>query len=408
MAIAPLSIAICGYGTAAQAAALLLRTQGHAISIFERSAVLAPVGAGFLLQPTGLAVLRFLGLAEQALACGARIDCLHGQNIHGRQVMNMRYADLGAKLHGLGMQRGALFEILKNAYPDVAAIKTGVEITRVDAKRGTLTDAAGNTHGPYDLILVADGAHSNLRSQFPQLVKRDQPYPWGALWCSVEDRIGFSRGVLEQRYRGSVEMLGILPVGRLPGELASIDRVTLYWSVPRESFAQFEQQPIQRWRDSVCALLPEAHDFAAQVAQPSQLARGTYRDVVMRRWREGRVLFIGDASHAMSPQLGQGANLALLDAWTLAQCLNDEATLDTAVAKYCALRSSHVGIYQLISRWLTPLFQSHSRSSAWLRDSTFYPMSRLPVVRSSMLRTLSGLQQGYFGVYDGIDVGNAH
>ena len=405
MPIPTLSIVICGYGTAAQASALLLRAQGHAITIFERSPILAPVGAGFLLQPTGLAVLRALGLAGQALACGARIDCLHGQNVQGRQVMDIRYADLGANLHGVGMQRGALFEILKNAYPDVAAIETGVEIVRVDAQRGTLTDHAGNTHGPYDLVLVADGAHSTLRGQFPHLVKRDRLYPWGALWCSVEDRIGFTRGVLEQRYRGSSEMLRILPVGRLPGEAATVKRVTIYWSVPRENFAQFEQAPIQLWRDKICALLPEAEDFANQVTQPGELARGTYRDVVMHRTREGRVQFIGDACHAMSPQLGQGANMALLDAFTLAQCLQNEATLDIALAKYSRLRENHVGIYQFISRWLTPMFQSHSRAGAWLRDTTFYPASRLPVARTSMLRTLSGLQQGYFGLYDGIDVG---
>ena len=124
MTTMPLYIAICGYGTAAQAAALCLGTQGHAISIFERSLVLAPVGAGFLLQPTGLAVLRSLGLAEQALACGARIDCLHGQNEHGRQVMNIRYADLAENLHGVVMQRGALLEILKKAYPGVDSINT--------------------------------------------------------------------------------------------------------------------------------------------------------------------------------------------------------------------------------------------------------------------------------------------
>ena len=400
----PLNIAICGYGTAAQVAALLLGVQGHAISIFERSPVLAPVGAGFLLQPTGLAVLRSLGLAEQALACGARIDSLHGQNVHGRQVMNIRYADLGKNLHGVGMQRGALFEILKKAYPGVDSIKTGIEIVRIDEVRGTLTDRAGDTYGGYDLILVADGAHSSLRGQFPQLVKRDQLYPWGALWCSVEDRIGFTRGVLEQRYRASSEMLGILPVGRLPDESEDIKRVTLYWSVPRDQYAHFEQQPIEQWRDKVCALLPEARDFVEQITEPTQLARGTYRDVIMRASRVGRVQFIGDAVHAMSPQLGQGANMALLDAWTLAKCLQDEAKIGLALDRYHTLRSNHIGIYQLISRWLTPLFQSHSRAGSWLRDLTFYPASRLPIARTSMLRTLSGLQQGYFGLYRGIDV----
>ena len=107
----------------------------------------------------------------------------------------------------------------------------------------------------------------------------------------------------------------------------------------------------------------------------------------------------------MSPQLGQGANMALLDAWTLAKCLQEEAKIDLALDRYHTLRSSHIGIYQLISRWLTPLFQSHSRAGSRLRDLTFYPASRLPIARTSMLRTLSGLQEGYFGLYQGIDVG---
>ena len=111
-----------------------------------------------------------------------------------------------------------------------------------------------------------------------------------------------------------------------------------------------------------------------------------------------------DAVHAMSPQLGQGANMALLDAWILAKCLQDDTNLDLALGRYHSLRASHVGIYQLISRWLTPLFQSHSRAGSLLRDWTFYPASRLPLARTSMLRTLSGLQEGYFGEYRGIDV----
>lgn len=105
-------IAIVGYGTAGQAAALFLARDGHAIEMFERSAEVKPVGAGFLLQPTGLGVLTALGLRDAAIASGARIERLHGANAAGRMVMDMLYADHAPDSFGLGMTRGALFSLL--------------------------------------------------------------------------------------------------------------------------------------------------------------------------------------------------------------------------------------------------------------------------------------------------------
>ena len=65
-----LSVAIVGYGTAGQALAILLARDGHRVEVFEQAAQPGPVGAGFLLQPTGLQVLWQMGLLPQALASG--------------------------------------------------------------------------------------------------------------------------------------------------------------------------------------------------------------------------------------------------------------------------------------------------------------------------------------------------
>ena len=104
-----LRIAIVGYGTAGQAAAVLLARDGHRIDVFERAPEPGPVGAGFLLQPSGLQVLWRMGLLAQVLAHGARVDRLYGETPCGRAVMDMRYAGLDARLYGVGLQRGALF-----------------------------------------------------------------------------------------------------------------------------------------------------------------------------------------------------------------------------------------------------------------------------------------------------------
>ncbi|MEQ9728908.1 FAD-dependent monooxygenase, partial [Pseudomonas sp. WHRI 8822A] len=72
------------------------------------------------MQPSGLQVLWKMGLLEQALQHGAPVRRLYGETPCGRAVMDMRYRDLDARLMGLGMQRGALFALLRDAWPEYA------------------------------------------------------------------------------------------------------------------------------------------------------------------------------------------------------------------------------------------------------------------------------------------------
>jgi 2-polyprenyl-6-methoxyphenol hydroxylase-like FAD-dependent oxidoreductase len=97
----------------------------------------------------------------------------------------------------------------------------------------------------------------------------------------------------------------------------------------------------------------------------------------------------------MSPQLGQGVNMALLDAEALADALRAETNLAQALARYARARKGHVAVYQALSRWLTPLFQSDASALATLRDRAFGPFGRLPLARREMLKILTGTKRGW-------------
>ena len=395
-------IAIVGYGSAGQALALLLSADGHRVEVFERAPAPGPVGAGFLLQPTGLRVLWELGLMADACAHGAPIGRLYGETGAGRPVMDMRYRELHPALFGLGLQRGALFELMDAAWREGRTLHVGREIVAIDAERGVLRDAMGDEHGAFDVVAVADGAASALRAQIGEIAL-DKPYPWGAQWCLVEAGDWPWPAELRQRYRRARQMVGMLPVGSRPGD--PVRRLSFFWSLPAAALdainANAGGYDATRWRAEVSALWPDAAARLQNTAVPDGLAKARYRDSVVRCWHRGRAVLVGDAAHAMSPQLGQGVNMALVDALALRDALRTAHTtggdLASAFDAYQHARRSHLRTYHYLSRWLTPLFQSEYDTAAVLRDLSFYPMSRVPGGRGHMLRMLTGTRQGWFG-----------
>jgi FAD-dependent urate hydroxylase len=389
----PIRIAVVGYGTAGQALAVALSREGHRIEVFERVPVPGPVGAGFLLQPTGLSVLWELGLLDAALEYGAVVRRLYGETTAARAVMDMRYRELHPALFGLGLQRGALFEMLDAAWTQDRRIHCGREIVHVDHERGLLRDDHGDEYGPFDLIVVADGSASTLRAQIGEVVF-DRPYPWGAQWCLVPAGAWPWPDELRQRYRHARRMIGMLPVGTRPGD--PTPRLSFFWSLPAIELPDAGRDGV-RWRQEVADIWPEALERLSDTAIPEGLAQARYRDTVVRRWHRGRAVLVGDAAHAMSPQLGQGVNMALADALALRDALRAATTLPEALDVYQRARRRHLGIYHFWSRWLTPLFQSDHDRIAALRDLLFHPLSRVPGGRGQSLRVLTGTRSGWFG-----------
>jgi 2-polyprenyl-6-methoxyphenol hydroxylase-like FAD-dependent oxidoreductase len=365
-----LDIAIVGCGPSGMAAALFLSRAGHRVRIFERFDAPRPIGSGLLLQPTGLAVLQRLELIGKVARAGARIDRLAGTALpSGRMILSVAYADLGDGLHGIGIHRASLFDILHDAVLaggiEIIPSSPVASIEQASGARPALLLASGRKAGPFDLVIDAAGAQSALRSV--ENGARPHPFAYGAIWTTLPlaDH-PFDPSALAQRYRAAREMVGVLPVGSLPGSQGQ--HVAFFWSLRMDRLEAWRERGLAAWKDEVSRLWPDAGSLIAGIDAPERMTPAFYAHYTARRPGGPHVVSIGDAAHCTSPQLGQGANMGLVDAFALAAALARHVDTGAAIAACLAARRRHIRFYQAASWWLTALFQSDSRSAAAARD----------------------------------------
>ena len=138
------------------------------------------------------------------------------------------------------------------------------------------------------------------------------------------------------------------------------------------------------------SLWPETEPVLSQITDGEQLTMARYNHRTLRAPVTTRVVHMGDSYHATSPQLGQGANMALLDALALAKAFENEKNTDDALQRYVQSRQRHVRLYQAMSRVFTPVFQSDSLFLPFLRDRLTDRLVRIPFFRSILSEMVAG------------------
>jgi 2-polyprenyl-6-methoxyphenol hydroxylase-like FAD-dependent oxidoreductase len=379
-------IAIAGAGIGGLATATLLARDGHDVSVYDQFDAPGPVGSGLILQETGLAILGELSLRDRVEGLGSPIRRLYGQAAgSGRTVLDVRYDAVRPTLQGVAIQRPVLFDLVFQA-----AKKAGVQIvpsTRIisaQAVGGYLTTGDGKTLGPFDLVVDALGVRSPLSSR-PR-----SPLAYGALWVTLpwDEGLGFERDALAQRYRQARQMAGVMPSGRAGDD--GMETLTYFWSIRTDRHPAWKQSPLSDWKRDATDLWPETAPLLEQLEHHDQLTFAQYAHRTHAPAVNQRLVHIGDSWHAASPQLGQGANMALLDAYALSRSLGLHDDLDRQLRHYQSMRSGHVRLFQAMSWLFTPVYQSDSTVLAWLRDWLAAPVSTIPPAPKLLAAMVSG------------------
>ncbi|WP_299736871.1 FAD-dependent monooxygenase [uncultured Roseobacter sp.] len=307
---------VIGAGIGGLACATALARRGVAVRLLEQAPEITEVGAGLQVSPNGLAVLRALGV-EDALVRSGAVTAQAVVMADYKQGAEVARLDLTRLQHQryLFVHRHTLISILLQAARQAnVTLETGqkvVSVTQGDLPSVTFAD--GRT-ARAERVICADGVHSIGRqtvspgpeAQFTGQVAWRATVPTQG--AKPEARVTMAPG----RHLVSYPISG----GRLMNIVAVQERDV--WAA-------------EGWHhsDDPDALRRAFAGFGGPVAplleQVSEVNLwGLFRHPVVETWASGNVALLGDAAHPTLPFLAQGANLALEDAWVLAECLAGE------------------------------------------------------------------------------------
>lgn len=377
-----MKIAIAGAGIGGLAAAALLARDGHSVRVFDQFDKPRPVGSGLVMQPVGMDVLQAAGAAEESVARGTPLLRMFGdESARGRTILSVDYGATSDR-QGLGIHRAALFGALHEAAKQAGAV---IEASSpVSGRQGQSLVINGQPTGPFDLIVDALGAGSALSP----LIAR--PLPYGAVWATAPwpEDAPFPDTRLTQRYRKANRMLGVLPVGTM-ADAPDTPLAAIFYSLKADAIDAHLARPFVDWRAEAVSLWPEFEVFLPRTLSHADFSTARYTHGALKRPYGEGIAHIGDAAHRASPQLGQGANMALLDARALQLAMRG-ASIEEGLRTYASARRWHVKLYQALSASFTPQYQSDSNVLPVIRDQILAPLSQTWPVPAILTKLVCG------------------
>ena len=331
-------IAIVGAGVAGLTLAIIASKKGYEVSIFERGAKVASMGAGVTLWSNAMFVLEQMGLAKTIKKLGAEPKVMYQFDQGGKQQgeLNIEAVNAISGYSSVTILRRDLMATLANA----------LEALGINIHFNTVIEAEDikTLDQDFDLVVGADGRMNSVvrKSLFEEIKPSYQGFIniIGISPFKSEDQ-----AQIIQDYRGLGERFGIVPVK------TGLCYWAAGWATPLN-----KERPLSSWYE-------EMHQRFLHWPKAVQDVLSGYEEIALNRifvhdleplpyWHHGKTLIIGDAAHAPLPTSGQGACQAIEDAWHLVRLLEENTNLENALTCFYQSRSMKTSAAQKVGRQL--------------------------------------------------------
>ena len=368
-------ILISGASIAGPTLAYWLRKAGHDVTVVERAPAIRGGGYAIDVRGAALTVARRMGILEQLRHEATDTASTSFLDHKGRRLATFDRGFGVLRPEDVEIMRGDLARILYELTRDDVSYVFDDSITVIDQDpRGVQVGFARRPDARFDLVIGADGQHSNVRTlAFPT---DDSALP-------VVRPLGSAIAIFTARNHPQLERAQLIMMA--PGRVASVksDRGNATVKVT----LMFKSPPLDRHDPEV--LRRAAADAFAAIGGPMPAlledlwqAPDFYFDMTgqvrMARWYRGRVAVVGDAACGPSPMTGQGTSLAMTGAYLLAQAIGDASDLEAGLAAYDQRMRGFAVDNQDVAAKVAQGFAPTTAFGAWFRNLNIRLLPYLP------------------------------
>ncbi len=359
-----MKIAIIGGGIGGLCAAVTLQKQGFSVQVYESNATFHPVGAGIGIGSNALQALMEIGVGKDVFANGHALHTQVFQDTLGKTLNTIDFTVL-KELYGqenITIHRADLHRtFLKALQPNTLHFNKKCIFVDQNDTQVTIHFEDGETVS-VDLLIAADGINSSIRQQLvPGSVLRYSGY---TCW----------RGITENK--GRIDKYTSTELWSTKGRfgMAPMKDELVYWfacintSARNPQFQHLASQDIGNLFDH----FPEVVNNIISSTPPENILHHDISDIKpLRQFVFGRVVLLGDAAHATTPNMGQGAGQAIEDAIVLGNGFKQFEHVDNVLAFYEQKRVARTAKVIRLSRQIGATAQIQFRPLARVRDFLF-------------------------------------